>query len=253
MAITVNQTSIGTRTLDSNAANTFVLTTNQTVASGALIVVAIGYTASTDTISSVTDDSGHGYTWTVDKQGRVSGNTNAIASVYATNGLTTGTLITFNLSGIDQSGLSAGGTSFLGVKTTSYIDGTPLGPTDVATQAWSSGNATLVAGSVLVGTAYASAVATSHAATTGTEAWESLDVPDGYGAALVYVIGTSAGTYTVAGSWGSAGANQNIAVAYLAAAGAAAEIYSWAPVVRTVRGSIYKTVASGFTPPSDPD
>jgi hypothetical protein len=31
------------------------------------------------------------------------------------------------------------------------------------------------------------------------------------------------------------------------------EIFAWSPVVRAVRGSTYKTVASGFTPPSDPE
>jgi hypothetical protein len=37
------------------------------------------------------------------------------------------------------------------------------------------------------------------------------------------------------------------------AGGGEPEIYAWAPVVRAVRGSTFKTVASGFTPPSDPD
>ncbi len=31
------------------------------------------------------------------------------------------------------------------------------------------------------------------------------------------------------------------------------EIFAWAPVVRAVRGSTFSTVASGMTPPSDPD
>lgn len=31
------------------------------------------------------------------------------------------------------------------------------------------------------------------------------------------------------------------------------EVFSWAPVVRAVRGSSFSTVTSGFTPPSDPD
>jgi hypothetical protein len=221
VAITVDKASIAAASTADAAAGTHVLTTNQTIAAGTLIVVSASWLGS-NTVTGVADNSGNGYgAWSIDKQGNVGLSEIVIASVYATSGLASGTNITFTFSDADASGRSAGGSSFLGVKSTSYVDGTPLGPTGVATQAWDSGNATLAAGSVLYGACNTFDVAGSHAATTGTEAWESLDVADLYGSAAIYRIGTSAGSYNVAGSWSGAGNNTNIAVAYLAATGSA--------------------------------
>jgi hypothetical protein len=222
MAITVDKANIGTFTADA-AANTIALVTNQAIAAGALIVVAAGDWATNAELNTISDNSGNGYTWSVDKSGAAGAGAEHVflGSTYATNGLASGTTITFTFADATPQARAAGGISFLGVKSTSYVDGTPLGPTVSATTAWDSGNATLAAGSVIVGANFQTGF-TANAAAVGTEAFEAYDVPDTYGVACVYQIGTSAGTYNVSGTLTGAGNSQNIAVAYLAAAGGAA-------------------------------
>jgi len=218
MAITVDKASIGTFTNDANSA-TAVLTTNQTVASSAFIVVSVGHFGSSATVDTVV--SSPALTWTIDKQSTVTGGRFvAIASAQAPSGLASGSTITFTFTDATPGARVAGGSSFLGVATSSPVDGTPLGTTDVTTDVWSSGNYAIAAGSVIVGACYTPNQASSHTATSGTEAYEAFDVADQYGTVSVYRIESSAGSYAVAGTWGVAtGNNKNIAVAYLAAAG----------------------------------
>lgn len=94
MAWTVDQSSLGTNT-SSGSASTIVLTTTNAVASGAVIVVAIGWFNASVTLTSVT---GGSLTWTV-RAANNGGVRAAVAYALAPSGLASGSSITANFSG----------------------------------------------------------------------------------------------------------------------------------------------------------
>lgn len=216
MAIAIDQATIGGMS-DLGDKTTYTLTTTAAVASGGFIVLGFQCVDNPTTITSVTDD-GPGLTWSIDKTGQASNWSYAIISAQAPSGMASGTTISINL---NTGGIVAiaGACSFTGVATSSPIDGTPLGPTGDTVQAWSTGNYTVQAGSVLVGYCVNT---TNDSANTPTapsvEAWEQGSGGNGFVGAMEYRIESSAGSVAVAGSWGTAPITTNIAVAYLEAA-----------------------------------
>lgn len=202
-----------------------VLTTTAAVAAGGFIVLTGGWFGSnTAVVSSV---SGGGLTWAVDKSGGLSNSGTFICSAQAPAGLASSTAITVNFS-IIVSVPTVSGMSFTGVKTSSPVDGTPLGPTNVATAGWSSGSYAIAAGSVIVAVDWTQGAITGNTATSpSVEANEYVKPSDQYGHAAEYRIESAAGSYTVDGTWDAAGSNSNIAVAYLAAAAAVDTGLAW--------------------------
>jgi hypothetical protein len=221
MAIATDVLDLG-GTVDINETQTWNFNTGTAVASGGFIVVCNWWFGDIPTSLAV---SGGGLTWTTDKfaaQVGATGNHVAISSAQAPSGLASATTITSTVSGGGncQAHL-CGGSSFTGVKTTSPVDGTPLGGTLSAVAAWSTGSYAISAGSVIV--AVCGNEGTNTGNTPGTaELWDRSS-GDGFGGVAVYRIESSAGSYAATGTWGASANNANIAVAYLAAASAGTE------------------------------
>jgi hypothetical protein len=215
MAIAIDVANIGTDVNNGASQTTVALTTTSAVASNGFIVLGIGWFGSTFLVSGV---SGGGLSWSVDKQGVTSSIGTALVSAQAPSGLASSTTITVTFTGsVDVP--TIGGTSFTGVATSSPVDGTPLGPTEVTTAAWSSGSYTIAAGSVIVATNWTEGVVTGNTPTApSVEAWDVV-TSDSDATVLEYNIQASDGSYTVEGTWNAAHKNQNVAVAYLAASG----------------------------------
>jgi hypothetical protein len=220
VAITVDVANLGTAT-QTAAGTTMAFTTTAAVASGARIIVTGGCW---DVIATVSSVAGGGLTWTIDKQGHdlIVVNPNPyIVSANAPSGLASGTTITvtFNLEA-DVAG-TIGGSSFLGIDTTTPVEeaGGPVGVSPAAT-AWASPSMTIDAGALLIATCWNET--NSSASTPSAGSTEALDFSnaDGYGQTTAYRIEASAGTYTVAGTWGTAAQSTTNAVAYKAAASA---------------------------------
>lgn len=217
MAIAIDQANLG-KTVVAGGSTTVAFTTIANVASGGFIVVCVGWFGSTSALSSV---SGGSLSWTIDKQGRAVSNSVAIASAQAPSGLASGTTITATFPAADMSTRSISGLSFTGVKTSSPVDGTPVGPTDSAVAGWSTDSYSIAAGSVIVAIDFNGfGPANNNTATSpSVEAHEAVDPTDFFGHVVEYRIESSAGSYTVAGSWGTFGDRSgNIGVAYLAGA-----------------------------------
>ena len=222
MAIAVDQADLGFTLGTAASVSSIAFTSTATVASGGFIVVGVSTYASTSTITGV---SGGGLTWTVDKQSVTTGGAGVgMASAQAPSGLASSTTITASFSGSDVQFSSIAGLSFTGVATSSPVDGTAqdAGAT-MGTGAWTSGSYAIAAGSVLVGMDWQDATVSpsGHTPTSpSVEAYEHIHAVDKYGQALVYRIESSAGSYTVAGTWAVATRDKWVAVAYKAAAGA---------------------------------
>lgn len=213
MAIAIDQASIGTLIQDSGSTS-ITLTTSATVASGGFIVIHAGGFGGGTTLSSV---SGGGLTWTVDYSPASSDT--GIASAQAPSGLAAGAEITATF-GASVAARIIGGTSFTGVKASSPVDGS--GSTGSAGgPSWTSGSYAILAGSVLIGAGWSFNSGSSHSpGSPALEAWESVSSGDDYGRSLVYRIESSAGSYTVGGTWGGGGGTAyHAAIAYQAAAG----------------------------------
>lgn len=221
MAIVIDRTTIGS-SVASSGSTTYTFTTTGAVASGGFIVLAGVFLDAPASIVSITDnDGGTAYTYTVDKNVTSGGVRAFIASAQATTGLPAGTIITLTVSTSASAFCVFGGMSFTGVKTTSPVDGTPLGPvTAAAAQPWSTGNYTVAAGSVIIGACFNSANDSANTATAPSV--ESFDlgnpVDHDFAFCAEYRIESSAGAVPVAGSWGTANNSFNLAVAYLTAA-----------------------------------
>lgn len=223
MAIVVDQASLGTPAIDSGSGGTaIVFTTSNAVASGGFIVLGVmWWDTDVPTITSVT---GGSLSWSVDTQGN-SGSAPTvpkvgIVSAQAPSGLASSTALTVNFSaGIDGFGF-VGGTSFTGVKTSSELDGTPPAKVGVSPAAtgWVSSNNTIQDGSVIIGVSVNETNGSSNTPVAPSlEGWEAAP---GFGArgVLEYRIEATGGTYTVAGTWGTAAQSQTASAAYLAAA-----------------------------------
>lgn len=237
MAIAVDQASIG-YTPASGSQTTVAFNTTATVASGGFIVVCAFFWASGNTFSSV---AGGSLTWTIDKQGHSAGPTNpnlCIASAQAPTGLASGTTITATFSATSPA-RGIGGMSFTGVASSTPVD-TTANPIGANSTAWTTGNVTIAAGSVLVGACYQESTNATKSTITApsTEVFDDGMVSE-FGATAGYRIESSAGAYAVAGTWAGTVQSATLAVAYLAAAGgpAAPPVTSKFSAIPLVRGS----------------
>lgn len=222
MAIAVDIANLGSGG-SVTGSSTVAFTTTGTVAAGGFIAVGVGWfsIAGAATLLSV---AGGSLSWNPDKQGFAADGSErcvGIASAQAPAGLASGTTITATFSEAAD-GQSIGGASFTGVKTSSPVDGTPLGPTNSAVAAWSTGNYTIADGSVIFAACFNQNVDTAGANNTATapsvETWDiGIDTPGGFGLCGEYRIESTGGPFPVAGTWATADGNTNIAVAYLAA------------------------------------
>ena len=216
MAIALDA-NLGTLNQDSSS-TTIALTTTNAVAAGATILLGI---TSFETSGTLTGVSGGGLTWSIDKQGRPASNSQfqAIVSAYAPSGLASSTVITATWNAA-QIARNIGGTSFTGIKTSSPVDGTPTGPTLVEGAAgWSTPSYTIQAGSMIFAVCFSENTALGSTPTgPSLEAWEINNAGGPYGSVANYRIESSAGSYTVAGTWGATANHSNVAVAYLAGA-----------------------------------
>lgn len=216
MAIAIDLTTIGSQITDSSS-TTYSFTTTGAVASNGFIVLGFHCVDGPTSIVSVADN-GPGLTYTVDKSGFGSfSNFGAIISAQAPAGMASGKIITIT---INTGGVSAlfGGCSFTGVKTSSPVDGTVLGPTNTsAATAWTTGNYAVAAGSVIVGYCINTTNASANTPTAPSlENYEGNNGAD-FGGAMEYRIESGSGSVPVAGAWGTACNSTNFAVAYLEA------------------------------------
>jgi hypothetical protein len=194
--------------------------TTSTVAAGGFIIVQVGGFTGSATVLSVAN-SGTDLGWTINKQGRPaspSADLVAIASAQAPSGLASGTTITATYS----AGVAArqiGGSSFTGVATSSPVDGTPTGPTgSVDVQPWSTASYTILAGSLIYATCYTESGNYTNTAVNGSQAILMPNAASPTAQVGMYRVESSAGSYTVSGSWSSIARAANIAVAYKAVA-----------------------------------
>lgn len=219
MAIAIDHVNIGT-TSDDGVTST-VLTTTAAVASGGFIVLGVGWLGAGVTISSV---SGGGLTWVIDEQGLDAngpgGLQGGIVSAQAPSGLASGTNITVSWTGGSASNILIGGSSFTGVKTSSALDTTAaaLGVDSPTSTGWTTRSMTSAAGSVLIGLANEGI---TGGATTSTPTSPALELYDFQAFGILtmtaaYRIESSAGSYTVAGTWGASAQSVTVGAAYLA-------------------------------------
>lgn len=213
MAITLDQGNIGTA--HATGATSLALTTTHAVPAGGFITLAIqNYGASGAT--SVTGVSGGGLTWVEDAAGAWNANGNVAVRLWRANcpaGLPSGTVITISLDA--ASNVEAGATSWAAGADVA-VDTFVTHPNG-GTSAWTTGNMTIAAGSVIVavsGEGYAS----SSPSTPTAPAVELIDMSaSGVGELTTcYYAPGSAGTYALSGAWSSNvhGFSSTVGVAY---------------------------------------
>lgn len=216
MAITIDQTTIGSSSSGNGPFATVAFNTSAIVAAGGFIVIGGGWFSTVTTVSSV---AGGSLSWSIDKQGSTGNSRVWIASAQCPAGLASGTTITATF-GASVNYPTIGGLSFTGVATSSPVDGTALGPTQVATAAWSTGNYTVAAGSVIVAVDWSEGTVTGNTPTApSVESHEVITADQAH--VIEYRIESGAGAVPVAGTWNTANTNTNAAVAYLADSGTA--------------------------------
>lgn len=212
MAIAIDQANAGTAVNDATGTS-LAVSTSQAVASSGFIVVSVGWWDTTVTLSSV---SGGGLTWAIAVQGKHPSQNwqQAIAYAQAPSGLASGTTITANFSATTP-GRQIGVLSFTGVATSSPVDVTAAVNTTGAST-WTTGNMTILAGSVIVATSHADGGGATTSTTTAPSI-EALDWSDGANTSqtTAYRIEASAGTYAVAGTWTGTTANACVGAAFL--------------------------------------
>lgn len=194
------------------------LTTSAAAASDSRVFVFV-YWFGTQTC---TGCSGGGLTWDDDVQvrGTVAGDQNqCIISAAAPSGLASSTVITPSFSATPSFGPGIAAASFTGVETSSPIDATTTLKEDFE-ETWTTNNlVTATADTLLFGFSLSASNQTNTAATNYTEIhdWS----PEGANkCATVYRIVSSAATYNPGGTWtGSVDFQQNVGIAYKAAAG----------------------------------
>jgi hypothetical protein len=218
MAITVDVANAGTN-FNNSTTTTITVDTTSAIAVGGFIVVSIGWFDPSN-VAPLSTLSGGGLSWTIDKQGRLAGGgfgpSEAIISAQAPAGLASGTTLTGTFAAsMGNQTCEIGVSSFLGVKTSSPVDGTPTGPTNNASGAtWVTSSYSIAAGSVLYAAANCGDTPT-NTQTAGTEAYEVHSTFTGLWGS--YRIESSAGSYTLGGNLSGAAQCDNVAVAYLAA------------------------------------
>lgn len=221
MSAAVDQANVGEFTQDT-AGSTIAITTGVNVASNGFIVLAVGWAiaSSLPTLSTVTDN-GPGLTWTIDRQGAPGtvGAAVAIVSAQAPSGLASGTVITATLSGSAPGARVLLGSSWTGVPASSPVDVAGSIQTITSTTAWTTGNLTVAAGSLIVG--FAAGLNTDGTSTPTSPSIETHDVTGGAGSyndTAAYRIESGAGTVAVAGTFSTAQTGAGVGVAYKAAA-----------------------------------
>lgn len=215
MAITLTTANLGVSLEASGTSTTIAVNTTGVIASGDFLVACVGF-ATGETLSSI---AGGSLTWSIDKNGIDGGSFAgcAICSAQCPAGLASGTTITATFTGTCST-RSLGMSVFSGVKTSSPVDGTPIGILTMASvQPWSTGNYAIAAGSVIVGISLDVATSTTNTPTAGSELWDTNDASGPNSVCAQYRIEPSAGSYPVSGSWGSANDSRVAAVAYLEA------------------------------------
>lgn len=222
MAITIDQAAIGTPVALGTSSTTVAITTNVTIAAGALIIVTAGCDPPALSVDSC---SGGGLTWTKDvgaKQSQASAETAAIFSAPAPSGLASGTTITVTLQAASSSRW-IGGISVLGADTSaSRIDGTPPASHEGSTTAWSSTSYTVAAGTIIVA---ATTYDINQAGTATSPAVLIFTVPEATGGnefLAAYQIVSAGGATVLAGTFAvSASTSMTIAVGYKVASSVA--------------------------------
>lgn len=206
MAIAVDQLLVGSA--HPADGTTTAMTTTATVAAGAFIVVACGHFTDSPVLNTVTNTGSSVLSWAIDVQGpnpTASASYIAMASAQAPSGLTSGAVITTTWAS-SAIAPAIGAISFTGVKTSSSVDalGTVTGTTSGggATAAWTTGSIALSAGSVLVGTSWSEEASAVSAITSPSIEWLEI-IDSGFGQTAGYRIEPSAGSYSVAGTWGT--------------------------------------------------
>lgn len=213
MAIAIDQANAGTAA-NGAAGTSLGVSTTATVAASGFIVASVMWWHATATLSSV---SGGGLSWNIAIQGKHSSQNPAAAIAYAQapSGLASGTTLTANYSA-SVNDRQIGITSFTGVATSSPVD-TTAGPVSNNTTGWTTGNVTIAAGSVLIGFSHLDSASTD---TITSPSIEALDwAGSGSAGTTGYRIESSAGSYAIAGTWGSAASTVTFAAAFLASAG----------------------------------
>lgn len=243
MAIVLDKANIGLA-FNAAAGSTIALTTSQAVASGATIICSVGWFGAAQTLSSF---SGGGLTWTIDKQGKGGSDGCAVVSAYATSGLASGSVLTATYSASVGGDRCIVGSSFTGIQSSlpgygsvSNIPGT--------TTAWTTGNVTTTANGDMI---YAASLADGQATTStitspSIEDYDSNDVGSNTSRTGAHRIEATAGTYTVAGTWGAVPDQLVIiGVAYKAASGA----FPTTSVLDSFSGGDQNPVTTNWTTP----
>jgi hypothetical protein len=208
MAFSVDQASLGTAQGAANATS-FTLTTTNAVASGALIVIGLGW-FTTNGISSLVF-SGGGLSWTTGiSVGTGAGSDGcAIGWALAPSGLATSTVLTANgTTGNAFNDPIMGAMSFLGSATSTPTDGTSSKAASAPTANVWTGNAITTSGAsdLVIGVGWGDGN-TSVVTDTPTSPWVAGPLLSDSGAAggvmaLEYQLNVAAGNYSPGGTWG---------------------------------------------------
>lgn len=212
MAITVDQATLGTGNASANT--TTSMSTTNTVAAGAMIVLIVGRFFSG--ASTIAMNATGGLTWT-QAHTAVSGNVRAsLFYAFAPSGLASST--TLSVTHTNASDAIMGAASYLGADSSGTV--TAFNGTGASTAAWSSGNVTGNSGDALIGGCFVDAGAVSSS-TPGGSANERIDrnVAGQSETLVLQDILSIAGTTAMTGTWNAAGAHIAVAASFKAAAG----------------------------------
>jgi hypothetical protein len=229
VAITVDQADLGGSQALSSAATSITLTTTAAVAAGALVLVFSGGYGNTISSVTITNTGSSVLTWTTDivdnlSPGSPGSPTPGISRAFAASGLSAGAVITatWNASSSVRTITAA---SILGVDTGDPI-GNVAGPVGVspAAQPWTTGSVSIEAGSILVGHNWNETTNSVNTPTSPSLEFVEVGHSNGFRSIAEYRIESSAGSYSVAGSWGATAQSTTVAAEYRAAAATGPDI-----------------------------
>lgn len=212
------------------------LTTSAAAAAGSRVIVFVAYA---DPVETCTGATGGGLTWVVDKQVLTAAqNGLVILSADAPSGLASSTVITPTFSGTGADFVNTiAAASFTGLATgaSGYVDTTAVAVDDFE-EVWATNNfVTTNADDLLV--CISSSIGSAGSNTPTAPASEIHDVAGDGKNATEYRIVSATGTYTLAGTWSIAVAQQiNIGVAYKA--GVATPVPTWGGHIRRGLASV---------------
>jgi hypothetical protein len=215
MAVTLDQTSLGTLAASGVGAGGATFNTTNAIATGGMAVILAGrfyFTAATAITAS-----GGGLTWNVAHTFQ-SGNLRvSLIYAFAPAGLASGTTITINSTGSDVTLLSA---SYLGVDTSGTVVST--GNSTATNTAWTSGSVTATAGNAIIGGAFGDGTLSTSTASAGTERGDFNSGTTSGNVTLVDKLSSAGGSDNVAGTWTNSLAHLGIVAEFKAAAGGGA-------------------------------